>query len=57
MMDWLVRPLATMFFGGALGGSSGNINLQTEDGRETETGSQQGTPGDILHHVNLEPLY
>lgn len=28
MMDWLVLPLATMFFGGALGGSSGNINLK-----------------------------
>lgn len=26
-MDWFVRPLATMFFGGALGGSSLSINL------------------------------
>lgn len=34
MMDWLVRPLATMFFGGALGGSSGSISLgtKTEEG-------------------------
>lgn len=28
MMDWLVLPLATMFLGGALGGSSGSINLK-----------------------------
>lgn len=28
MMDWLVRPLATMFFGGALGASSLSINLK-----------------------------
>lgn len=27
IMDWLVRPLATIFFGGALGGSSLSINL------------------------------
>lgn len=27
MMDWLVRPLATMFLGGALGASSRSINL------------------------------
>lgn len=26
-MDWFVRPLATIFFGGALGGSSLSINL------------------------------
>lgn len=40
MMDWLVRPLATMFFGGALGGSSGNINLEVTDaeGREVSAG-------------------
>lgn len=28
IIDWLVRPLATMFLGGALGGSSGSINLR-----------------------------
>ena len=27
MMDWFVRPLATIFFGGALGASSLSINL------------------------------
>lgn len=27
IMDWLVRPLATIFLGGALGGSSLSINL------------------------------
>lgn len=27
IMDWFVRPLATIFFGGALGGSSLSINL------------------------------
>lgn len=28
MMDWLVRPLAMTFWGGALGGSSGRDTLQ-----------------------------
>lgn len=27
IMDWFVRPLATIFLGGALGGSSLSINL------------------------------
>lgn len=36
MMDWFVRPLATIFFGGALGASSLSINLtQTQKERET----------------------
>lgn len=30
MMDWLVRPLAMTFCGGALGGSSGRETLKTE---------------------------
>lgn len=42
MMDWLVLPLATMFFGGALGGSSGNINLKAKYNRERSEGQQQG---------------
>lgn len=29
MMDWLVRPLAMTFCGGALGGSSGSDTLET----------------------------
>lgn len=37
MMDWFVRPLATIFFGGALGASSLSINLtQTQKEREHE---------------------
>lgn len=35
MMDWLVLPLATMFFGGALGGSSGSISLEKKRLSET----------------------
>lgn len=41
MIDWLVRPLATMFFGGALGGSSGSINLQIKDGGRGEPQKQR----------------
>lgn len=39
-MDWLVRPLAITFWGGALGGSSGRDTLQRgeieRDSREQE---------------------
>lgn len=41
MMDWLVLPLATMFFGGALGGSSGNINLKMKYIRERKRGKRK----------------
>ena len=36
MMDWFVRPLATMFFGGALGASSLSINLTYTHTRRKE---------------------
>lgn len=37
-MDWLVRPLATMFFGGALGASSRSINLTDKTLEERVSG-------------------
>lgn len=40
MMDWFVRPLATIFFGGALGASSLSINL-TDARRKKKTGTEQ----------------
>ncbi|TNN73364.1 hypothetical protein EYF80_016527 [Liparis tanakae] len=41
MMDWLVRPLATMFFGGALGASSLSINLTKTHTRGTREGERE----------------
>lgn len=38
MMDWLVRPLATMFLGGALGASSRSINLADSASAERVSG-------------------
>lgn len=39
-MDWFVRPLATIFFGGALGASSLSINLHTQREKERQQGRQ-----------------
>lgn len=57
MMDWLVRPLATMFFGGALGGSSGNINLQIQDGERRDQPQMPGGFSAFSVWLSLEPNY
>lgn len=51
MMDWFVRPLATIFFGGALGASSLSINL-TDTHKEKKTEQKQERQMIMLYFIS-----